>query len=198
MTILITSFEPFAGRKTNLSQLTTQRLLSRNTSKAWKMENVVFACLPVTFNNVEKTLKKLIKKHSVTKILLTGENRKSKTIQLERIALNVAHADIADNSGNKYRLAELSQSNNLALMTKIDIEAISNKIKKAGLPNRISHHSGTFVCNAAYYHALTICKDSLFIHLPPRLPGGRKKYKKSHIDCLADGIEIALKYLNTN
>ena len=193
--ILVTSFEPFAGRKTNLSHLAVEKLRSRKTPRLWKEERVVFASLPVTFSKVESILEKLIKKYSVSKILLTGENRKAPKIQLERVALNVAHADLADNSGTRYNLAELDQNESLALMSSMGIELLRKKLKKGGLPNRISHHGGTFVCNAAYYHALKNCKDSLFIHLPARLPGGRERYGKSHINCLADVLAIAIDFM---
>ena len=198
MTILVTCFEPFGGRKTNLSQLALEKLRSRKTSRAWKEEEIVFACLPVTFSKVEGILENLVKKHSVSRILLTGENRKAKQIQLERLALNVAHSDLADNSATKYNLAELDQTKSLALMTKCNIETLCSKMKKAGLSNRISHHGGTFVCNAAYYYALKNSKNSLFIHLPARLPVGRKRRGKSHIDCLADAIGLAINFMSGN
>lgn len=195
MTVLVTFFEPFDGRKTNLSQLAVEKLRSRKSSVAWKKEGVVFVLLPVTFSKVEGILEKLIKKHAVSRLLLTGESRKAPKIQLERLALNVAHAAIADNSGTRYNLTELEAAESLALMTQCDIEALSTQMKKAGLPNRISHHAGTFVCNAAYYHGLKNCKESLFIHLPAKLPGGRKKFGKSHIDCLADAIGLAVDFM---
>jgi pyroglutamyl-peptidase len=200
VTILVTCFEPFGGRKTNLSELAVEKLRSRKTPVLWNKENVVFACLPVTFDKVEGILKTLIKKHSVTRILLTGEHRKAPQIQLERLALNVAHADIADNSGTRYNLAEIAGTQSLALMTALSLDVLNNKIKKAGIPNRISHHCGTFVCNAAYYHALQNCKDSIFIHFPakfgvPAKNAGVSKAGKSHIDCLADALNIALEFM---
>ena len=195
MSILVTSFEPFAGRKTNLSQTAVRTLYSSKSSDHWARENVVFSNLPVGFNNVETIVKKLIDEHSVTRILLTGENRKAPRIHLERLALNVAHGNIADNSGVRLSLDELDPAEPLALMTGINIELVSRMLKKARLPNCISHHGGTFVCNAAYYHALKNCRNSLFVHLPAKLPGGRPRFGMSHGDCLAKALSIVLQYM---
>jgi pyroglutamyl-peptidase len=54
----------------------------------------------------------------------------------------------------------------------LPIHAIQDRLLAAGIPARLSGSAGTFLCNAAMYHALCACAEHApgtpcgFIHLP--------------------------------
>ena len=188
MKILITSFEPFAGRRTNLSQQAMERLKQRHANKQWKSWGVSFATLPVAFVAVQKKLSKLLAKHYDC-IIMSGENRKARRVLVERVALNVAHATLADNDGLKAHLLNVSKKGPLALMTSVDTEHIAKQMRRKGIPARTNHHAGTFVCNASFYASLMAQEKTIFLHLPGKLP--TDKLKRSHIERLTDCLELA-------
>ncbi len=187
MKILITSFEPFAGRRTNLSQQAMERLKKRRSNKEWHNLGVTFALLPVAFTAVQKKLNKLITP-AYDLIIMAGEHRKARKVLVERVALNVAHATIKDNKGERAHLASVVGNEPLALMTSIDTEALVSRMRRDGIPARTNHHAGTFVCNASFYGALLKQNKTVFLHLPGRLPQDKKG--RCHLERLADCLEL--------
>ena len=188
MKTLISSFVPFAGRRTNLSQQAMARLKKRYSTKQWKEWGVSFVTLPVAFAAVQKRLNELLQE-KYDYIIMSGENRRARKVLVERVALNVAHASLADNDGHKAHLAPVTTKGPLALMTSVDTEQIVHQMRRQSIPARTNHHAGTFVCNASFYRALQIQKKTIFLHLPGRMAAD--KLKRTHVERLADCLELA-------
>ena len=165
-----------------------ERLKKRYSAKQWKEWGVSFVTLPVAFGAVQKKLNTVLQ-GNYDRIIMAGENRKARKVLVERIALNVAHATIADNDGYKAHLADVAINGPLALMTLVDTEQIVHQMRRQSIPARTNHHAGTFVCNASFYCALQAQRKTIFLHLPGRMV--KDKLKRTHVERLADCLELA-------
>lgn len=190
--LLLACFEPFAGRRGNLSERAVERLRLRHGAGWFRARGVRVVRLPVAWGRVGSRLETALDRWRPDAVLLTGEHRRSRKVQIERVALNVAHATLADNDGRRRHLASVVDSAPLALATTADVEQLQAGIRRRGVPVALSHHAGTFICNAALYVALSRCPGAVFLHLPGRFasPG-----KGTHLDRLADALEAAIDHL---
>ena len=99
-------------------------------------------------------------------------------ISLERVAINVADARIADNAGEQPVDTPVVSGGPAAYFTGLPIKAMLQALQRAGLAVEVSQSAGTFVCNHVFYglmHALERRRALKgvrggFIHLP-YLPG---------------------------
>lgn len=190
MKILITSFDAFAGRKTNLSRRAVERLRQRFDELVDRADEIVFERLPVAFHASERLITEFIAAIRPSTVLLVGEHRRARRFHLEQIALNVAHANLADNAGVRLHDQPLLSTGPLALRTSIDCRRMIDRLHRDGIPAALSHHGGTFVCNAAYFTALRCMPQSLFVHVPGACAPDRKD--RGHVDRLADGLAIII------
>jgi len=191
--ILVTAFVPFAGRRTNLSQQALDRFRQRRTPRAWRAAGVAFALLPVEFHRVGPQLSSLLRRHDPSGLMMVGENRRARRVSLERVALNVAHARLRDNAGCRPQLEPVDAGGPLALATTFSLPPIVAALRKRGIPADISHHAGTFVCNAAFYLALSATPRVLFMHVPGGLPADR--LRRSLVERLADAYDVVFESL---
>jgi pyroglutamyl-peptidase len=94
---------------------------------------------------------------------------------VERFALNLADARIADNDGARPRGEPLDPEGPPARQVRFSVEEMVAAITAAGVAAEASAHAGTFCCNAAFYRALAPAgvlgrRAPLvaFIHVPAR------------------------------
>lgn len=84
--------------------------------------------------------------------------------------LNSANASRSEELASGY--APLQPEGPAAYLTRLPLSQWARSLNAAGIPTRISHHAGTYVCNAAYYWSrhwveeYGLATESLFIHLP--------------------------------
>lgn len=191
--LLLACFEPFAGRRRNLSEFAVERLRLRRGEGWFRSRGIVVVRLPVAWERVVACLGRALTRYRPAAVLLAGEHRRARKVQIERVALNVAHASLADNDGERRHLGSVGEASApLALATTADVELLRRRIRRRGLPAALSHHAGTFICNAAYYTALGRCPEAVFLHLPGRFDDGGGR---PHVDRLADALEAALEEL---
>ncbi len=170
--ILLTAFEPFTTSSgifisPNPSALIVERLVGERPGLG-------SAILPVAFRQTEDTLRETLQQHSPTTWIGLGVAVNREQIELETIALNVAHTAGHDNQGARPRDRALIKGAPLAYRTPLDVAELAEKLAGEGLPVTQSHHAGTFLCNAAYYvacHWFALhggpSSAPLFVHIPP-------------------------------
>jgi pyroglutamyl-peptidase len=166
--IIVTGFEPFAGRRRNRS-LDTLRALPARPGLERKELPVAFAPLREAIEAV------LARRPSV--LLLLGE-APGRSLRVEQVALNVADSELPDNLGVRPADAALVPGAPLALRVPWDAGAVAGRIRDAGVRARPSFHAGTYACNAALFHALHGARQALnaappgtivgFLHVPRR------------------------------
>src|SRR5882762_137892 len=95
--VLVTGFAPFAGEAINPS-LEIARALDGETVVRHR---VVGAELPTEFARALRVLEALMKKHEPALVIALGQAGGRSGISLERVAINLIDARIADNAGDQ-------------------------------------------------------------------------------------------------
>ena len=164
MRILITSFEPFGGAVTNI----TQDILSALPCNIGKAE-VIKHCLPVSFQRAPIALREIITEHTPDMLLLLGQCPNGENIRLERFAINMMDSQKADNDGYCPSEEQIYPGAPLAYRTPINIKTIANQLQEQQLPVAISNSAGLYVCNRVYYEALHLHQRAIFVHVPKNM-----------------------------
>jgi pyroglutamyl-peptidase len=149
--VLLTGFEPFGGDQVNPSWLVAQALHGRVIAGA-RVESL---CLPCVFG---------------ASLQLLAANRRA--LSLERVAINLDDARIADNAGAQPVDLPVLPGGPAAHFSTLPIKAMVNAVQQAGLPAELSHTAGTFVCNHVFYGLMQQLRKRRgvrggFMHLPP-------------------------------
>lgn len=165
MPILVTGFEPFGGMSHNPSQALLEHL-----PPAVGGVPVATACLPVDSRQVEARLRELYARHRPRVALHLGLAANRAQISLERLAVNLLDFDIPDNAGHRAVDQPVRPGAPLALLTRLPVRAIRQRLHQEGIPAQLSLSAGAYLCNQVMYLALTLLPQEAacgFIHLPP-------------------------------
>ncbi|MFT3700081.1 MAG: pyroglutamyl-peptidase I [Kofleriaceae bacterium] len=164
--VLVTGFEPFADKATNPSELAVRQLAGRTIRK----HHVEIAILPVVFDDAITALRSAIRRHEPALVICVGEAGGRTGISVERIAINIDDARIADNAGAQPIDRTIARRGPAAYWSTLPIKAITAALRRADIPAEVSQTAGTFVCNHVFYglmHALHGTKiRGGFIHVP--------------------------------
>jgi pyroglutamyl-peptidase len=167
-TMLITGFEPYGGRASNPAN-ETMKALDGFQLEGW---TVVGRGLPVSVSRMKSKLQALLDEVRPAAVIALGLWPGEAMIRLERIAVNVADFEIADNDGLLLRDAFVSETGLAAHYATLPLRAIQSAMLKNGIPARISATAGTFLCNACLFTLLEMLSARAskvpagFIHLP--------------------------------
>lgn len=138
-------------------------------------------------------------------IISLGQAGGRSCISIERVAINVDDAKIADNDGNKPIDKFIFEDGENAYFSTLPIKAMVEAIKAAKIPAEISNSAGTYVCNHLMYGILyKINKERLniragFIHLPyiPSQVIEQPGRPSMSLDDIVKGIKAACLVLET-
>ena len=176
MSVIIAPFEPFDGRRENRAR-SAARILAGEELGGKPVEVVE---LPVAYAALPDAVRRLFARDPHL-VVLVGETAEARTLLVERLAVNVAHARIRDNAGARPIDDELVPGGDPARLVTFDPRTAANAAIAAGCPCEVSSHAGTFCCNAALYHALGQAAALpsrprvAFVHVPSRFPWARDR-----------------------
>ena len=165
MRILITSFEPFGGAVTNI----TQDILSALPSNIGKAE-VIKQCLPVSFERAPIVLREAIATYTPDLVIMLGQCPAGENIRLERFAVNMMDSTKGDNDGYIPNEETIYANQPLALQTPLPIKELERFCIDHVQPVQVSNSAGLYVCNRVYYEALLLHKQAIFVHIPKDMP----------------------------
>lgn len=169
MTVLLTGFEPFDGRRVNASGLAVEAV-----AEAWAGPALDVVRLPVSFARAPGDLLAALDRAQPDVVVCVGEAGEEAAIRIERVALNVADARIPDNDGAQPVDQVLVDGGPVAYLTGLPVRDCLAAATVAGVNAEVSNSAGTFVCNAVFYslaRALTGTGAAHgFVHVP-RAPG---------------------------
>jgi pyroglutamyl-peptidase len=165
--VLITGFEPFGGEMLNPSALVAQALDGRMMAG----RRVVGAVLPCVFGKSLVVLEQEIRRLQPELVICVGQAGGRREINLERVALNIEDASLADNAGNQPVDRPVVLGGPAANWSTLPIKAIVAALREAGLPAVVSQTAGTFVCNHVFYGLMGALAEKQtarggFIHVP--------------------------------
>ena len=170
-TVLLTGFDPFGGESLNPSWLAAEALHGETIAG----RRIVAVQLPTSFARGPRTLRAAIRRHTPELVVCVGQAGGRAQISLERIAINVDDARIADNDGAQPVDTPIVRGGPAAYFSTLPIKAMFAALREADLPAEISQTAGTFVCNRVFYalmHALAedanlrVGIRGGFVHIP--------------------------------
>lgn len=169
-TVLLTGFDPFGGERLNPSWLAVKALQGRRMGG----HQVVAAQLPTVFGASLVELARLLRTHKPALVICVGQAGGRAAISLERIAINVNDARIADNAAAQPVDTPVVAGGPAAYFTTLPIKAMLLALQGEGIPAEVSQTAGTFVCNHVFYglmHHLATCRGFKrvrggFVHVP--------------------------------
>ncbi|MDN3920539.1 pyroglutamyl-peptidase I [Roseateles violae] len=195
-TILLTGFEPFGGETVNPSWEVVRALDGAVIAGA----RVHARRLPCVFGAALSELQRALDELKPELVLALGQAGGRSELSLERVAINVDDARIADNAGARPIDAAVVPGGPAAYFTTLPIKAMVAGLRAAGHPAGVSQTAGTFVCNHVFYglqHALRErpAVRSGFMHIPllpeqaARLPGAPASMG---LQAMIEGLRLAL------
>lgn len=194
MRILLTGFEPFGGEDINPSWEVARAL----DGEALGGAQVMSRRLPCVFGLALDELRAVLQETRPQLVLALGQAGGRCDLSIERVAINVDDARIADNAGVQPVDARVVSGGPAAYFSTLPIKAMVHGLRAAGLPASVSQTAGTFVCNHVFYglqHELTGSGvRSGFMHMPylPEQAARHPGQPSLPLATLIDGVRLAL------
>jgi pyroglutamyl-peptidase len=194
-TVLLTGFEPFNGAEINPSW-EAARALDGWTGPGFQ---VVARQLPCVFGGANEALREALGAVQPDIVIAVGQAGGRPEISVERVAINIDDASIADNTGRQPIDTPVVAEAPAAYFATLPIKAIVRALRLRGFPAGVSQTAGTFVCNHVFYglmhHAAGKTYKAGFIHVPflPEQAADRPERPPSMaLKDIIDGLRIAI------
>lgn len=196
--ILLTGFTPFGNEDINPSWEAVRALDGRSIGH----HVVVARLLPTVFADSARELARAIDEVAPAIVLGVGQAGGRSRVSLERVAINVQDARIADNAGAQPVDEPIVADAPAAYFSTLPIKAMLKGLLDAGVPAEVSNTAGTFVCNHVAYLMLHLAAKHAdlragFIHIPylpsqaARFPNAPSMASDDVVRALAIALEVA-------
>jgi pyroglutamyl-peptidase len=165
--VLVTGFEPFGGEAGNpswdLCALLPDSIAGLRVSKVR---------VPCQFRRAIEATAVAIERERPSLVLCLGQAGGRAHLSVERVAINVDDARIADNAGHQPVDEPIAPDAPPAYFATVPVKAMVAAMRAARVPAEVSNSAGTFVCNHLMYGVLHFLAASGqkaragFIHVP--------------------------------
>lgn len=188
--VLLTGFDAFGGERVNPSWRAVRALAGERIGG----HEVHVARLRCEFATAPRQLARAIAKHDPALVLCVGQAGGRAALSLERVAINVIDARIADNAGSQPVDEPVLAGAPAAHFASLPLKAMLAALRKARIPAEVSATAGTFVCNAVFFHLAQQLADrggrtrGGFIHVP-YLPQQARRHANAPSMALATMID---------
>lgn len=192
--VLITGFEPF-NRETINPAWEAARALD-----GWRGDGFVVVArqLPCVFGRANRVLEAAIAELAPAVVIAVGQAGGRSDLSVERVAINIDDAPIADNEQRQLVDAPIVAGGPAAYFSTLPIKAIVRALRDGGLPASVSQTAGTFVCNHAFYglmhHTAGRPLRAGFIHIPylPQQAAAHPGAASMALTDMVRGLRIAI------
>lgn len=206
--VLITGFGPFPGVPRNVSSTLADHV-GREVRRRFPSSNVVTAALPTEWDVAPERASELICDLKPTLALHFGVSDLAHGFVIETIARNAA--DRLDAAGALPVFPVLEPFGPEEMPTMLPAGRINARLRRLGLPTRLSRDAGTYLCNAVFYRSVLTQKElglggrSGFVHLPVSIqdaaerqppPSKRRSVALDFEGAKQGGVEIVATCLN--
>lgn len=200
--VLLTGFDPFEHEAVNPSWEAVRAL------DGWKVGRAVVHArrVPCVFGDAIDTLVHAMDELKPSLVLCIGQAGGRAEIAIERIAINIDDARVADNAGRRPIDLPVVPGAPAAYFSTLPIKAIARELRAAGVPASVSNSAGTFVCNHIFYGLMYLIATRPvaglrggFIHIPylpeqaARFPGAPSMSLDTMVQALRIAVATALK-----
>ncbi|MCA9198632.1 MAG: pyroglutamyl-peptidase I [Planctomycetales bacterium] len=161
--ILVTAFEPYDNWHRNSSWLALVEL----TKDLPTYPPITTRLYPVDYQLLIDRLESDLT-DEFSHVVHLGQAPGSSSLALEKLGVNVASRIGAQ--GIEY--GPLVPNGPDAYQTQVDLARLADLLRQAGIPCTLSHHAGTYLCNAALYYSNHLIRQrqlnchAMFVHLP--------------------------------
>ena len=187
--LLITGFEPFGGESINPSWEIVKAL--PDVVGDYELTKL---CVPVVFGGAAKLVLERAGEIQPDVILSIGQAGGRSAITPEKVAINLRHASIPDNMGNKPSDEPIIPGGETAYFSTLPVRRIAEAISASGITTQVSYTMGTYVCNDLTYTLLSHFHGSKtrvgFIHVPYCTEQGKEP--SMSISGMIDAIKTAI------
>ena len=197
--IYLTGFGPFEGVVDNPSARVAQALNQTVVGGA----RVDAEVLPVSF---ERAIDRVIEGYRRLQPDLAvhlGVATRRRLLCIEDRAHNLMTGRVPDVDGRRPRdeAIDASRPPNASLRSEVDTRKLVRELLGHGVPARLSHDAGRYVCNRVYHQGLALgamarpaCRV-LFLHLPPVGALPARGAEPWTVQTLRDSVELVLEAL---
>jgi pyroglutamyl-peptidase len=145
--VLLTAFEPFDGEDINPSLEIALRL----EASVIVGHRVAVQVLPVAFAHTASALRDVMHREQPDLVIALGQAGGCSALSLERVAINLIDARIADNAGAQPIDTPVVSGGPAAYFSTLPIKAMGRALYENGIPAQLSFSAGSFVCNQVFY-----------------------------------------------
>ena len=187
--LLITGFEPFGGESINPSWEIVKAL--PDVVGDYELTKL---CVPVVFGSAAELVLERAGEIQPDVILSIGQAGGRSAITPEKVAINLRHASIPDNAGNKPSDEPIVLGGETAYFSTLPVRRMTEAISASGVSAQLSYTMGSYVCNDLTYILLSHFQDSEtrvgFIHVPYCTEQGKEP--SMAINTMIDAIKTAI------
>lgn len=168
-TVLLTGFEPFDGETINPAWEAVKALDGVEIAPGY---HIVSRQLPCVFQRSLKVLEQTLQALRPSLVIAVGQAGGRMDISLERVAINLDDARIADNAGQQPIDTAVVEHAPAAYFSTLPLKAMLVALRENGIPASVSQTAGTFVCNHVFYGLMHLLRDyssmvrAGFVHIP--------------------------------
>jgi pyroglutamyl-peptidase len=194
--VLLTGFEPFGGQRVNPSELAVRAL------DGWSLASrrVTSVVLPCVFGDATVALTRALRAVKPELVVCVGEAGGRGDITVERVAINVDDARLADNAGAQPIDRAIATRGPVGYWSTLPIKAIVAALRAEGIPASVSQSAGTFVCNHVFYALMRALASRPgvrggFIHVPfvpEQVASAAPGAPSASLDTIVSGLRIAI------
>ncbi|HHK5535329.1 TPA: pyroglutamyl-peptidase I [Bacillus mobilis] len=200
-TVLLTGFDPFGGESINPAWEVAKSLHEKTIGEY----KIISKQVPTVFQKSISVLKEYIEELNPEMVICIGQAGGRPDITIERVAINIDDARIADNEGNQPVDVPVVEEGPAAYWSTLPMKAIVKRLQAEGIPASVSQTAGTFVCNHIFYglmHELEKRDKKIkggFIHIPflPEQASNYPGQPSMSLSTIRKGIELAVEVTTT-
>lgn len=165
--VLVTAFEPYDRWSENASWLCLIGL----THNLPEQPEIVTRRYPVDFAQIRGRLEADLADNYDFAIHL-GQSPGNARLGLEAFAINAAHDPSDAPNGQPPRTTSLDADGPAAYQSLLPLDDWAELLNGRGIPTNVSHHAGTYLCNATLYWSQRLAQlqglrtQALFMHIP--------------------------------
>lgn len=192
LTVLIVGFGPFPGQRQNPTGPLAMRL-ARMRRPARSEARRIACVLPTTFAAVDDRLARDLERYRPDVVLLFGLAARTPHFRIETRARNALADLFPDAAGKRPPRRLIDPQSGTEIRARAPGLPLLQAAAKARVPVRLSHDAGGYICNLAYWRALSFVPTGApsplvqFVHIPrvasgprPRRNSGRRRVRSAH------------------
>lgn len=165
--IVVTGFDPFGGEYVNPAFAAVKQL-----PDVVRGVEIIKVELPTVFRKSGEILCETLRHTLPDAVLCVGQAGGRSAIAVEKVAINLEEARMADNAGNCPQEEAIVPDGPDAYFSTLPVKGMVSRLRAQGIPAFVSYSAGTYVCNDLMYHLMHWIATEFpavqggFVHVP--------------------------------